>query len=74
MARPFERSPLETLIGRPLPPVSLALFNLARLFLVWEERRVTRRALSRLDPHMIRDVGLAPEAVTNETAKPFWQD
>jgi len=74
MARTLEHSPLETLIGRPLPPVSAALFNLARLVLVWEQRRQTRHAMSRLDRHMIRDIGLTPDMVADETAKPFWRD
>lgn len=74
MARTVEHSPLETLIGRPLPPVSAALFNLARVVLVWEQRRHTRRAMARLDGHMMRDIGLTAEAVADETAKPFWRD
>ncbi len=74
MARTVEHSPLETLIGRPLPPVSRVLFNLARLTLLWEQRRATRRAMARLDRHMMRDIGLTPDVVAEETAKPFWRD
>ncbi len=74
MARTVEHTPLETLIGRPLPPVSRALFNLARVVLVWEQRRQTRRAMSRLDGHMMHDIGLAPDTVADETAKPFWRE
>lgn len=74
MARTVEHTPLETLIGRPLPPVSAALFNLARVALVWEQRRQTRRAMARLDGHMLRDIGLTAEAVEGETGKPFWRD
>lgn len=74
MARTIEHTPLETLIGRPLPPVSAALFNLARVALVWEQRRQTRRAMARLDGHMMRDIGLTPDAVADEVGKPFWRD
>ena len=74
MARPIEHTPLETLLGRPLPPVSAALFNLARVVMVWEQRRQTRRAMVRLDGHMLRDIGLTADAVADETAKPFWRD
>lgn len=74
MARTVEHSPLETLTGRPLPPVSAALFTLARVVLVWEQRRATRRAMARLDGHMRRDIGLTAEAVADETGKPFWRD
>jgi uncharacterized protein YjiS (DUF1127 family) len=74
MARPFEHAPLETLIGRPLPPVSAALFNLARIALVWEQRRQTRRAMARLDGHMVRDIGLTADMVADEVGKPFWRD
>jgi uncharacterized protein YjiS (DUF1127 family) len=74
MNRLIERTPLETMLGRPLPPVSAALFHLARRVLIWEQRRQTRHAMARLDAHMIRDIGLTPGAVENEVAKPFWRD
>lgn len=74
MARPLEHSSLETLIGRPLPPVSAALFNLARVVLVWEQRRATRRAMARLDRHLMRDIGLTPDVVADEVEKPFWRE
>jgi uncharacterized protein YjiS (DUF1127 family) len=33
-----------------------------------------RRALARLDDHLLRDIGLNDGRATREAAKPFWQD
>ncbi|QYK40008.1 MAG: DUF1127 domain-containing protein [Paracoccaceae bacterium] len=59
--------------SRPMPPLAAVLFRVAQVVAGWEERRATRRALSQLDPHMLRDIGLTPEARTAEADKPFWQ-
>ncbi|HSF62952.1 MAG TPA: DUF1127 domain-containing protein [Paracoccaceae bacterium] len=61
-------------LSRPLPPLSRLAFRLAALVLAWEERRATRQALSRLDAHMLTDIGLAPDLARTECAKRFWQD
>jgi len=29
--------------------------------------------LARLDPHLLRDIGLARDEAATEAAKPFWQ-
>jgi uncharacterized protein YjiS (DUF1127 family) len=45
-----------------------------RLFLAAiTQRRRTRASLSRLDPHLLRDVGLDDSIVADECAKPFWR-
>jgi uncharacterized protein YjiS (DUF1127 family) len=36
-------------------------------------RRRDRKALARLDPHLLRDIGLSPDEARAESAKPFWQ-
>lgn len=36
-------------------------------------RRRNRRALGRLDPHLLRDIGLSSDEARTEAAKPFWQ-
>jgi uncharacterized protein YjiS (DUF1127 family) len=36
-------------------------------------RSYERRLLSRLDPHLLRDIGLSPEEAQTECAKPFWR-
>lgn len=39
----------------------------------WGERRRQRRALSELNGHLLRDVGLSTADVWRETRKPFWR-
>jgi uncharacterized protein YjiS (DUF1127 family) len=36
-------------------------------------RRRDRRLLARLDPHLLRDIGLSPEDAQAEASKPFWR-
>ena len=36
-------------------------------------RRRDRQILSRLDAHILRDIGLTPDEARTEAAKPFWQ-
>lgn len=43
-----------------------------RLVISWRSRHVTRVALSRLDPHLLRDIGLQAEEAQTECAKRFW--
>jgi uncharacterized protein YjiS (DUF1127 family) len=65
----------DTLIGSQsaLPPLSAALVALAKVVLVWETRRQTRRNLRVLDDHLLRDVGLQRETAMAECDKPFWR-
>jgi len=46
----------------------------ARLVLAWIERRRQRAALSELDAHLLRDIGVSPEAARAEAEKPFWRE
>ncbi|MBK6466802.1 MAG: DUF1127 domain-containing protein [Rhodobacter sp.] len=57
-----------------LPPLSRLLVNLALTLARWDDRRRTRQALSRLDRHALRDIGLGPASAGTECAKPFWRD
>jgi uncharacterized protein YjiS (DUF1127 family) len=41
---------------------------------LWTRRSRERAALARLDPHLLRDIGLDPNAVRQEAAKPAWRD
>ena len=52
-------------------PVSLKLRLLARL-LLWQTRRRSRIALSRLDARLLRDCGLSERDVRQEVGRPFW--
>jgi len=40
---------------------------------VWPIRSRHRRALARLDLHMLEDIGITPAQRDRECAKPFWQ-
>jgi len=40
---------------------------------VWLERRRTRRHLTRLSDHMLRDIGISQADVAHEVEKPFWR-
>ena len=39
----------------------------------WIERCRTRRALARLDDHLLRDVGISRAEAAREAANPFWR-
>ena len=41
--------------------------------LALQERAKQRSHLSRLDDHMLRDMGLTRDQVSREAAKPFWR-
>lgn len=38
-----------------------------------QERRRQRRALARLDQHLLNDIGLSATVVQHETRRPFWR-
>lgn len=69
-------SPVETLVFRPasLPPLSRLALAAAVRVVTWESRARTRKGLKRLDPHLLRDVGLDPMAAQAEASRPFWQE
>ncbi len=58
----------------PLPPLSRLLVDVALMLADWDAHRRSRRALGRLDAHLLRDIGLSPDHVQAECAKPFWRD
>lgn len=57
-----------------LPPVSRLMVAVALTLARWEDRRRSRRALSLLDAHMLRDIGLTEAGAHAETGKPFWAE
>jgi uncharacterized protein YjiS (DUF1127 family) len=57
-----------------LPPLSRLLVAVALDLARWDDRRRSRRALARLDAHLLRDIGLTAEALAEEIDKPFWRD
>lgn len=44
-----------------------------RLVRQWAGLRRSRLALSRLDDHLIRDIGLDPALCEDEALRPFWR-
>jgi uncharacterized protein YjiS (DUF1127 family) len=53
--------------------VGSALHRSRALLRTWLARRRQRRALSDLDDHLLRDLGLTRAAAAREEAKPFWR-
>lgn len=78
------RKPLDADLGRPDVrwrqtgnPLGRALlwlfFAAARPLVVWQHRLRERDTLRRLPDHVLRDIGLNPEDLHEETRKPFWR-
>lgn len=67
-------SALEQLCARPsLPGPARVAVELAWLYVIWTQRRKSRRHLARLDDRLLRDVGLTPRAAKREQCKWFWR-
>jgi uncharacterized protein YjiS (DUF1127 family) len=47
--------------------------RIAQTGLIWLERARQRRALSELNDHMLRDIGLTRADAWAESEKPFWR-
>jgi uncharacterized protein YjiS (DUF1127 family) len=62
-----------TSTGKAAPATSLRL-TVYRYVQAWQARRATRYALGRLDPHLLRDIGLSDVEAQAEAEKPFWRD
>ena len=69
------RSPRLAFLGTepqlaPLP--ALAVF-VAVVLTRWGSRHRTRKALAKLEPHMLRDIGVSAFAARREAGRMFWQ-
>lgn len=40
----------------------------------WMQRHSERAALEKLDPHMLRDIGMSRDNAHEESYKSFWRD
>jgi uncharacterized protein YjiS (DUF1127 family) len=49
-----------------------ALFGLVKAMAAWIERRRQLQALTELDDHLLKDVGLSRQQARREAARPFW--
>lgn len=55
-----------------LVPLAAGALYLAVVLTKWSMLRRTRRALTRLEPHLLRDVGLDPQSARDEARRFFW--
>jgi uncharacterized protein YjiS (DUF1127 family) len=53
--------------------VSGALIRISDTLHLWYERAASRRKLSTLNTHLLRDIGLTEADVWEEVRKPFWR-
>jgi uncharacterized protein YjiS (DUF1127 family) len=51
----------------------LAARRMARLVWVWRSRAESRRTMSMLSDHVLRDIGVTRADVDREVMKPFWR-
>lgn len=71
----FRRGRLQYLDTQtPLPAMAELAVGVAVTVTRWSERARTRRALKRLEPHQLADIGKSPEEAWREAALPFWRD
>lgn len=49
------------------------LMRIVAVLFLWRERVVQRRALGRLDDHLLEDIGLDRATAKYEASKPFWR-
>ncbi|MFN7225346.1 MAG: DUF1127 domain-containing protein [Paracoccaceae bacterium] len=68
-------SPVETLAFRPasLPPLSRLVLAAAVRVVTWETRQRSRKGLTQLDAHLLRDIGIDPMTAEAEARRRFWQ-
>lgn len=57
-----------------LPAIAGLAVKFAVAVTLWDTRRKTRHALTKLEPHLLRDIGLDSLSAQAEASKPFWQD
>jgi uncharacterized protein YjiS (DUF1127 family) len=61
-------------VGREEPLLGMRPFSMLAMMLgVWYRRRRQRLDLSRLDRHLLDDIGLTAERAMTEARKPFWR-
>ncbi|WP_421870207.1 DUF1127 domain-containing protein [Motiliproteus sp.] len=68
-------------VGRPESAVRkacnthvLSLTSLRLLLRHWYQNWRTRRQLSQLDNHLLKDIGVSIGEAQHEAGKPFWRD
>ena len=72
MAQSTSVTALAYLQSRPLTPTATLAVHFAVVLVSWAERRRSRIALSRLDDHMLDDIGVSRAQAQKEAQRPFW--
>ncbi|MGR3803959.1 DUF1127 domain-containing protein [Marinibacterium profundimaris] len=62
---PFATSPR-------LPLTALFAVKLAAVIVQWDHRKRSRNHLSRLEDHMLEDIGMTRAEARKEASRPFW--
>lgn len=57
-----------------LPTAAHAFIVAAVVVTKWDRRYRTRKALTKLDPHTLQDIGITSTAAQDEAGKPFWRE
>lgn len=63
---------LHYLASRNLTPTVSFFLTVAVLVSKWQETRRTRRALTALDDHILKDIGLTQHQAQMESRRYFW--
>ncbi len=58
---------------RTLAPQAAFALYVAVVLTKWSSRHRTRRALGRLEPHQLKDIGLHPSDARAEANRMFWR-
>lgn len=72
----FEQSPLWRFLQHLKTRLSIDAVRFGHMRSIisgWIERSAQRHALSQLDPHRLKDIGLTKQDVERECSKAFWQ-
>jgi len=56
-----------------LPTLARVAVTVAVMATKWDMNKRTRRALSRLEPHELGDIGITPQEAAREANKRFYQ-
>lgn len=73
MAQLNSSTALSYLQRRPLTPAATIAVYAAVVFVIWADRRRSRKDLKTLDDHLLNDIGLTREEARKEAERPFWQ-
>lgn len=74
MTRAMTTHDLSTLSASPRLPLAASLaVRFAYVVTEWETRRKTRKQLSKLDNHLLEDIGISRLEADRERALRFWQ-